>query len=72
METELAICKSQNEKFGNGMREMWQGRECEECDGNAGTGNQRGNAVNLCGNAKNVGNKGGNAGNQGGNSCILQ
>ena len=37
-----------------------------------GTGNQRGNVVNLCGNAKNVGNKGGNAGNQGGNSCILQ
>ena len=24
METELAICKSQNEKFGNGMREMWR------------------------------------------------
>ena len=24
MQTELAICKSQNEKFGNGMREMWR------------------------------------------------
>ena len=70
MQTELAICKSQNEKFGNGMREMWRIRAGMrgvrwEC----GYGES---AWNLCGNAKNVGNKGGNAGNQGGNSCILQ
>ena len=51
-----------------GMRGMrW---ECEECDGNAGAGNQRGNAGNLGGNTKDMENQSGGAGSQGGNKII--
>ena len=51
------------------MREE-QGWECEEQDGNAGTGNLFGNAKNLGENAENVGNHGSDVGNQGRNLSI--
>ena len=53
----------------NAVNKGWE--KYDECDGNAGAKNQRGNAGNLGENTKNLWNQGGEAGTHGGNLSIV-